>query len=73
MKVVTKDRNKLNHYLRLAKRSYDDVKLKSLKNNIKGTWNILNQLQIINRTKRPKKLPSIPLWIPLTKIFLIRV
>ena len=61
MKVVTKDRNKLNHYLRLVKRSYNDVKLKSLKNNIKGTWNILNQLQIINRTKRPKKLPSIPL------------
>ena len=35
-------RNKLNHYLRLAKRSYYEVKLKTLKNNIKGTWNILN-------------------------------
>ena len=49
-------KNKLNHYLRLAKRSYYEVKLKTLKNNIKGTWNILNQ--IINRTKRPNKLPS---------------
>ena len=49
-------KNKLNHYLRLAKRSYYEVKLKTLKNNIEGTWNILNQ--IINRTKRPNELPS---------------
>ena len=49
-------RNKLNHSLRLAKRSYYEAKLKSLTDNIKGTWNILNQ--IVNRTKRPKKLPS---------------
>ena len=62
-------RNKLNHYLRLAKRSYYEVKLQTLKNNIKGTWNILNQ--IINLTKRPNKLPS-TLGIPITKIFLIR-
>ena len=49
-------KNNLNHYLRLAKRSYYEVKLKTLKNNIEGTWNILNQ--IINRTKRPNELPS---------------
>ena len=48
-------KSKLNHYLRLAKGSYYEVKLKTLKNNIKETWNILNQ--IINRTKRPNKLP----------------
>jgi len=49
MKVVTKMyKKKWNHYLRLAKRSYYEVKFKTLKNNIKGTWNILNQ--IINRT-----------------------
>ena len=49
-------KNKLNHYLRLAKPSYYEVKLKTLKNNIKRTWNILNQ--IINCTKHPNKLPS---------------
>ena len=51
-----KYRNRLNHSLRLAKRSYYEAKLKSLTANIKGTWNILNQ--VINRTKRPDKLPS---------------
>ena len=44
-----KYRNKFNH-------SYYEAKLKSLTANIKGTWNILNQ--IIKQTKRPDKLPS---------------
>ena len=42
--------------MRLAKRSYYEAKLKSVTANIRGTWNILNQ--IINGTKRPNKLPS---------------
>ena len=56
MRVYKRYRNKLNHSLHLAKRSYYEAKLKSLTANIKGTWNILNQ--IINRTRRPNKLPS---------------
>ena len=49
-------RNKLNHSLRLAKRPYQEAKMESLTANIKGTWNILNQ--IINGTKCPNKLPN---------------
>ena len=45
-----KYKNKLNHVLRTAKRSYYQKRIESSKSNIKATWNIINE--ILNKKKR---------------------
>ena len=49
-------KNKLTHTLRIAKRLYCEKKLTEQKQNIKGTWRILNE--VINRPNRNQRLPS---------------
>jgi hypothetical protein len=50
-------KNKLNHSIRIAKRLYFETKLKRATSDIKGTWQILNE--VTNRKKRRSKLPSL--------------
>ena len=50
-------RNKLNHLLKIAKRTYYDQKLKEYQSNAKYTWRILNE--VVNRRKHnSNRLPS---------------
>ena len=49
-------RNKLNHIIKAAKRTYYDRRFAALKNNMKETWQLINQ--VINRCKRKSSYPS---------------
>ena len=49
-------KNKLNHLIRIAKRTYYDSKLEDAKNNIRTTRKILNE--VINKRKNNPSLPS---------------
>ena len=46
-------KNKLNHSLRIAKRSYYDKKLNESKSNMRATWRLLNEL-LNSKKLRPK-------------------
>ena len=48
-------KNKSNHLIRIAKRNYDD-KFTSVRNNIKDTWKLINE--VINNKKMKRTLPS---------------
>ena len=47
---------KLNHLIRIAKRSYYDRKFDSAKNDLKLTWKLLKE--VINKRKSKSPLPS---------------
>ena len=49
-------KNKLNHFIRIAKRKYYDIKFDSAKNNLTTTWKLLNE--VINKRKSKSPLPS---------------
>ena len=49
-------KNKLNHLIRIAKRTYYDSKLEDAKNDIRTTWKLLNE--VINKRKNNPSLPS---------------
>ena len=49
-------KNKLNHLIRIAKRSYYDRKFDSAKNDLKLTWKLLKE--VINKRKSKSPLPS---------------
>ena len=49
-------KNKLNHLIRIAKRSYNDRKFDSAKNDLKLTWKLLKE--VINKRKSKSPLPS---------------
>ena len=49
-------KNKLNHLIRIAKRSYYDRKFDSAKNDLKLTWKLLKE--VINKRKSKSLLPS---------------
>ena len=49
-------KNKLNHLIRIAKRNYYDDKFTSVRNNIKDTWKLINE--VINNKKMKRTLPS---------------
>ena len=48
--------NKLNHLIRIAKRTYYDSKLEDAKNDLRTTWKLLNE--VINKRKNNLSLPS---------------
>ena len=50
-------KNKLAHFLRVAKRLYYEKQLEKLKPNVKATWKVPNE--ILNRIKGKSGLPSI--------------
>jgi hypothetical protein len=49
-------KNKLKHLIRIAKRNYYDDKFTSVRNNIKDTWKLINE--VINNKKMKQTLPS---------------
>ena len=49
-------KNKLNHLIRIAKRSYYDRKFDSAKNDLKLTWKLLKE--VTNKRKSKSPLPS---------------
>ena len=49
-------KNKLTHFLRVAKRLCYNKKLCEYKSNAKSTWKLLNDL--INKKKSKRKLPA---------------
>ena len=50
-------KNKLNHSLRIAKKSYYEKKLNEVKSNTRATWRLLNE--ILNKKKSKTKASSI--------------
>ena len=51
-----KYRNKLNHIIRIAKKSHYKVKFEQAQKNIKNMWKTINKT--INKTKVKSRLPS---------------
>ena len=49
-------RNKLNTLIRIAKCNYFSGRFESVKNNLKETWKLINQ--VINKSKRKPSLPN---------------
>ena len=49
-------RNKLNTLIRIAKCNYFNERFESVKNNLKETWKLINQ--VINKSKRKPSLPN---------------
>ena len=48
-------RNKLNHLIRIAKKNYYSKRLDQAGNDIKSTWNTINEL--LGRVKSKSRLP----------------
>ena len=48
-------KNKLNHLIRIAKRTYYDSKLEDAKNDLRTTWKLLNE--VINKRKNNPVIP----------------
>ena len=48
-------RNKLNHHIRIAKKNYYSKRLDQAGNDIKSTWNTINEL--LGRVKSKSRLP----------------
>ena len=46
-------RNKLNHLVRIAKKNYYSQKFSRAQNDIKSTWNTINELLDKNKTTKP--------------------
>ena len=53
-------KNKLNHSLRIAERTYYEKKIDASKSNAKATWRVLNE--IIKTKKKASKINSLLKW-----------